>query len=351
MSTHRETSPDAERDPDMVGVEAAMHRAARRARQRTQMAARTADGEQLLERPPGSRGTPTRRDARELSFSQVQGYEDVPGPLKLEELPRDARTQIWNLLFAHISRSRTTGELDVLDGGSWVSGPWGEILKAKHLGFDGGALDEWDPEFSRIRRSLRDYVENQEFNKVFDLIEFVLRRPECPRAFITQMKATFAACRLAYTIDVGRPQTVIPAVTPEAGTAFVESLRELREAGLDSSAAQLRKASGCINAGDWGGSIRESIHAVVSVARWVAPGSKELKPALDSLARQGALHPALRKGLIALYGYTSDEQGIRHELLDQTETQAGQDEAVFMLGACASFASFLWRKHKAGESR
>ena len=27
----------------------------------------------------------------------------------------------------------------------------------------------------------------------------------------------------------------------------------------------------------------------------------------------------------------------------------GLDEAVFMLGACASFASYLWRKHVAGE--
>ena len=25
------------------------------------------------------------------------------------------------------------------------------------------------------------------------------------------------------------------------------------------------------------------------------------------------------------------------------------DEAVFMLGACASFASYLWRKHVPGE--
>ena len=28
-----------------------------------------------------------------LTFSQAQGYEDLPGPLKLKELPSEARTR------------------------------------------------------------------------------------------------------------------------------------------------------------------------------------------------------------------------------------------------------------------
>ncbi len=350
MSTQRRNPTHADRDPDMVGAEAAMHRAARRARQRADMVARTTDGEEPPKRLRGFRGTPTR-GAHEFSFSQAQGYEEVPGPLKLRDLPQDARTQIWNLFFDHINRSMTTGGLDVLDGGPWITGPWGEILRAKHLRLDRGPLDEWNPEFSRIRRSLRDYLENQPFNRVFDLIQFVLRHPKCPPRFFGQMKTTFAECRLAYAIDVGPPRTIVPAVTPEEGTALVESLRELREAGLDGSAAHLRDASGCINAGDWAGAVRESIHAVESVARQLdRAASRTLGPALDSLKRRGRLHPALKKAFSELYGYTSDEQGIRHSRLDQTKSQVSQDEAVFMLGACASFASYLWRKHMAGES-
>ena len=354
MSTHRETSPDAERDPDMVGVEAAMHRAARRARQRAQMAAPTTDVERPPGRPRGFRGARTRRDAHELSFSQAQGYEDVPGPLKLEELPRDARTQIWNLFFEHISRSTRTVEDPsfALDTNTLIATPWYEILLAKHLRLDRGPLDEWDSEFSGIRQGLREYVEKRPFNKVFDLIQFVMRHPQCPPAFIKQMKTTFADCQLAYTIDVERPPTVIPAVTPSEGATVVESLQQLREAGLDASAAHLREASGSINASDWAGAVRESIHAVESVARQLDPGaSSTLGPALDSLKKRGRLHPALKKAFGELYGYTSDEQGIRHSRLDQMKSPVGQDEAVFMLGACASFASYLWRKHKAGDSR
>ena len=87
------------------------------------------------------------------------------------------------------------------------------------------------------------------------------------------------------------------------------------------------------------------------MARRIAPGSNTLGAALSNLRNQGLLeHPALYQGLERLYGYTSDEQGVRHSLLDQGQSNVGQDEAVFMLGACASFASFLWRKGLASGS-
>ena len=47
---------------------------------------------------------------------------------------------------------------------------------------------------------------------------------------------------------------------------------------------------------------------------------------------------------------TSDEQGIRHAMLAPADSNVGVDEAVFMLSACASFASYLRRKHMAREA-
>ena len=42
---------------------------------------------------------------------------------------------------------------------------------------------------------------------------------------------------------------------------------------------------------------------------------------------------------------------MRHALLDRADHNVGRDEAVFMLGACASFASFLWRRHAEDSSQ
>ena len=126
---------------------------------------------------------------------------------------------------------------------------------------------------------------------------------ECPAVFIKEMKDAFVSSRLAYAIDDGPPPTIIPSVTVEEGKTILESMQTLREAGLGGSAAQLRKAAECINGQDWAGSVRESIHAVESVARQLDPkGSTALGPALAALGEegipssgaQGGIHQTLR---------------------------------------------------------
>ena len=240
-----------------------------------------------------------KMDNGRYSFSQAQGYEDIPGPLKLEELPKDARTRIWNLFFGHLEKSISTDRAGF--DGPWIGGEWAQVFQAAHVKFDVRALDDWRADFWPFCKDLRNRIESQPFNKVFDRIQFVLRHPRCPRGFVTEMRSTFVDSHLAYTIDVGPPPTIIPSATPEEGAAIVKSLQLLRQADLDGSAAHLRKASECINEGDWAGSVRESIHAVESVARRLDPeAAQTLGPALKSIERRGTLHPALKKAFDAL---------------------------------------------------
>ena len=336
---------ETSRDPDLVGAEAAMNRAAGEARRRAREATNAAARRQSRGKPGDHGGVGGDPDPRNLTFSQAQGYEEIPGPLKLEELPPEARTRIWNVFYSDLDQS---SETDIV-GGRWVVGVWREILRAKHVRHDNLPLDEWSAEFRPICQRLRRDIETMPFNKVFDLLRFVVRHSKCPPIFVRMMMRVFTECRLAYKIDKGKPPTIVPAVTGVEGDVVIESLKTLREAGLRGSTEHLRNACDCINKGDWAGSIRESIHTVESVARNLAPEAKTLKPALASIADHGGLHPALKDGFNKLYGYTSDEQGVRHPLLDSEKAKVGMDEAVFMLGACASFASYLWRKHNASS--
>ena len=145
--------------------------------------------------------------------------------------------------------------------------------------------------------------------------------------------------------------TIYPATTPEEGKAIINAVQQFNDYGLDGARQHLMQSSAFINQGEWARSVHESISAVESVARQIAPGTNTLGAALNQLRRDGLLeHRALEQGLGNLYGYTSDEQGVRHSLLDQGQSNVGQDEAVFMLGACASFASYLWRKGLAAGS-
>ena len=43
-------------------------------------------------------------DPRRLTFSQAYGYEQLPQPLKLEELDEEVRTRLWSLLYSFVSK-------------------------------------------------------------------------------------------------------------------------------------------------------------------------------------------------------------------------------------------------------
>ena len=293
--------------------------------------------------------TDRKRELRDLSFSQAHGYQKLPTPLKLEELPKEARVHIWNVFYSHIRNCRSVDLM--MARPDQIEGEWEAILRQVHLWHCDRPLDEWDRRFNVIRDDLKSRIFRLPFNEVFDLIQFVMRQSECPDEFSEKIKEAFAYCRLAYTVTENKPPIVIPAVTKTEGEAIVTALSELNTAGLAGSATHLRESAECINRSAWADSVRESIHAVESVARRISPDkSHTLTQALNSIDKDDSLHPGLIEACKRLYGYTSDEQGVRHALLDRKVSRVGRDEAVFMLGACASFASYLWRKHAAGEA-
>ena len=277
-------------------------------------------------------------DPEHLSFSQAQGYENLPQLLKLEELSDIARTAIWNVLFADVEGSLKYGNGE----------PWNSILREVYSDFFHWPLDEWPGSMEFIRGAVRDVMVMFPFNEVFDFLTMIMRHQLCPSHFAEGVGAAFRKLHLAYHVDLTNNPTVYPISTPEEGYALVESLKQLDDAGHIGARQHLQKAATDINQQDWAGSIRESIHAVESVARRIAPTAHTLGDALKTLEQQGLLeHPALKEGFSKIYGYTSDEQGIRHPLLDQDRANVGQDEALFMFGACASFASYLSRKQLA----
>lgn len=89
--------------------------------------------------------------------------------------------------------------------------------------------------------------------------------------------------------------------------------------------------------------VKEAISAVESAAKLVAgPGAKGavLASALDRI--KAPLHPQFRQGMKNLYNYTSDEDGIRHGLMDDPKLDV--DDARFMLVVCSAFSNYLLAK-------
>ena len=285
-------------------------------------------------------------DPEKLSFSQAQGYEELPAPLKLEELNQKARTKIWNCLYFAVLKS-----LDRTHQVRLVKEPWLYILAYLHVEFFSLPLDEFS-------RSYEDFIDKYKyllcgqaplpFNKIFDLLLHIMRLELCPPKFITDLARIFEECQLAYRINETQPVTIYPVTSQIEGKELLGALDQLRKNKFLGAEEHLRQASDFLNQSKYANSIRESMNAVESVARKLDPKSSTTLPqALAELENKNPLHPAFKKGLLALYGYTSDEKGIRHSLVDKSKSDVGIDEAVFMLGTCAFFASYLSRKHNA----
>lgn len=93
---------------------------------------------------------------------------------------------------------------------------------------------------------------------------------------------------------------------------------------------------------DYKNSIKESISAVESISQIITADSKAtLGEALKNLQDNGiTIHPALKKSWSSLYGYTSDEGGIRHAE-GLFESNVTFEEAKYMLVSCCAFVNYL----------
>jgi hypothetical protein len=271
--------------------------------------------------------------AGKLSFSQRTGLVAVPPQLQLGEISPELRRLVDYYIGLEIERVENYGSEQ-----SYFDGEWERVSKDFHVLFEKSAASSYINDPNSLRRSIAYLCDNERIGPVFDCVEFFAGHKFCSEELKIDLADAFVSARAAYRIVDGQ---IIAIGTAEQGDAFLGAIASAEAYGADAARAHLIAAGAALRASDWSGSVRESIHAVESMARTLEPGAKTLQPALDSLARRGHLHSSLSRAFGALYGYTSDEKGIRHALVLEDKAQVDEADALFMLGACASFVSYL----------
>ena len=279
-------------------------------------------------------------DRSKITFSQAEGIDSLPQRAKLRELPKKARNALWSRLYQLTDYCKYES-YDYMALGK----PWDSILYDYHIFFLIKPGDEFDDSVDDQQSEIKQLFLSGEYNRVFDFLQFVLRHELVPDGFGEFVAATLHECLCAYSlITIESVWTIMPTAIPEQRISVEKALRVLTDGPFGGAREHLRKSVDCINTGDYSGSVRESIHAVESVARRLDSNARTLSGALASLAERGlVLHGAFKSGIKQLYGYASDEDGIRHSLSGATANVDVAD-AVFMFGACASFAAFLVEK-------
>ena len=282
-----------------------------------------------------------------MRFSQRIGKRPVKDQLQIEAMDSDLKNGLWNVLhLAHFGKM-DGNQIHFLDREDQ------EFIRTVQRSFFKLPLDELPDWASHFVARAKRWLYEAEWYDAFDFIEFVSQFdndrdfPAVEEAFNKVLKQEVSGYRL---LD-GKVVQITSEEEIAAVQIALDTARKSRLPGVDEHlTAALSKLSDKKNP-DYRNSIKESISAVESLAKVISGDPKaELGKALKTVESKVGLHPALKKGFSAIYGYTSDEGGIRHALLDTNDIDF--EDAKYMLVSCSAFINYLVAKaSKANQSK
>jgi AbiJ N-terminal domain 4 len=277
-------------------------------------------------------------DRKNLTFEQAEGVEPLPQQLRLKELSDALRAALWYIVHDNLERHIVRVDFD----GTTFGKPWDDIFMMMHVRRHHGMIDDFIQGPRYLIAKTRAVFEKGDYVAVFGWIQWVLRYRPAPEGLAEDINFVLTQERAAYRIVDG--DTIVP-IGSEAELATIErAFADLAAAEFHGARGHLRKASEQLTAGHYADSVRESIHAVESVAKVLEPSAKVLSTALAKLEKSTYIHPTMKIAFDKLYAYTNDEQGVRHATIDASKVD--ETDALFMIGACAAFVSYMINKSR-----
>jgi AbiJ N-terminal domain 4 len=272
-------------------------------------------------------------------FSQRIGAVATPNIIQLESVSDELRNSIWNFIVSLFGEG---------DSGWW------RISEQSAQFFFKTPVDEL-PVYNYDRQEwLKKRFYSLAWYEVYDYCEFIVEWYER-----TNVRQRYRSDQLALVFNKVYEEELsgyrfiggelAPISSPSEVEAIETALTTTRSTGLVGAHAHLSTALSLLAKRpdpDFRNSIKESISAVEALAKQLgSEDSQGLSGALTELGKKVSLHGGLRAGLLSLYGYTSDQGGIRHAMLE--EPQLGYDDAKYMAVACSAFVNYLAAKAQA----
>ena len=138
-------------------------------------------------------------------------------------------------------------------------------------------------------------------------------------------------------------------IAPITNSSELDSIKKAISTKFSSVNTHFEKALALYsnrNNPDYENSIKESISAVEAICCIITGttgAQATLGATLKKLESSGVyIHSAMKNAFSSLYGYTSDENGIRHGGVDFTNAPA--EDAKYMLVSCSAFVNYLIEK-------
>jgi hypothetical protein len=267
------------------------------------------------------------------SFSERKGIIPIKYKPQIDSMDMDLRTGFWNLLtLAYWDRMKgNTYISDDKDIESLINRLWFNYFKK--------ALDSIDHMWFKTHRQLREFFFGCNWNQVYDFIEFVgnsysddVTNTEFMQASNRLLEREMSGYRfinghIAQISDEGEILEIEQAISSP-----LKSVREHLNRALELMSDRDKP--------DYRNSIKESISAIESMCKHISGDERaDLSKALRKLESKVAMHSALKMAFDKLYGYSNDEKGIRHAIMDESRIEF--EDAKFMLISCSAFINYL----------
>ena len=265
-------------------------------------------------------------------FSEKYGYKE-PKEILYEDITDNLRNRIWNLFY---QKEMLEGENDVLD-------------LERVLGHQETVAEKVADKFGFLETAAKGklkafILDDAEWYEVYDFIEGNLSflEGEEKEERIGQYNKILEQEKSGYRIVLGE-------VTPITNDIEIETIEQAAMTQFNSVNQHISKALAFyadLKNPDYENSVKESISAVEAmccVITGLSGRQATLGVALKKLEEHGVhIHKAMESGFNSLYGYASDENGIRHGGIDFKNVPS--EDAKYMLVSCSAFVNYLIEK-------
>ena len=243
---------------------------------------------------------------------------------------------LWNVLVSH-HLIKISGE------GDFVAFYADKRIAYQIWDYMGCPIDRLPDLSGECMRGIHQRFFTSAWNDIYDFVEFVVKcsEGEARENLIRACNSRLEKENSAYRIVGGK-------ITLITSDEEIQSVESAIEKSLPFSGVQKHLTTALSHLSDrsnpdYRNSIKESISAVESMAKHISGKKKvTLDNALKTIKQAENLPASLQAAFSKLYGYTSDADGIRHALTE--ESNIGHAEAKFMLVACSAFTNYLVEK-------
>jgi hypothetical protein len=267
-----------------------------------------------------------------LRFSQRMGLTPIKVDLQIDSMDDALRNSLWSFYFNY---------KEFLDDS--MNYRYQDLYDSLKINFFKIPIDN--------DIDIRGWFFSCNWYEKYDFIEFILSENS-----IQELEDFKKECNSILERELSAYRLIADKITPITNEREIKEIEEAIEKSkitkLSGVHAHLKTALTLFSdrkSPDYRNSIKESISAVEAISILISGNPKaSLADALNILENKIDLHGALKKGFQNIYGYTSDEGGIRHSLTEESQ-EVDFDDAKYMLVSCSAFVNYLIGKaQKAG---